>query len=498
MAFNVTFFSFSKKENSTKVPTAAGTTYSCQAKLPLDVLNPTIQLQLTGAAGANFQNYNYAHIASFARYYRIRTWRNAGPLWEADLQVDPLASWKTAIGTQSCYVYRSSYSYDLQVPDNMYPTKARTRILNISIPKVWTVAGAAAGGATADSGCYIAGIISKSGTNWYIFTPTAWSLFVQRLQEDNYYESVLTTFGAVEYPEAKVAVNPMQYISSVKWCPVGYGAGSWNIPTGSSISNIDVGVASVSIASLGSYQCWLVPDNFTTTWVEDIDTQTSDFAHPQADDRGDWLNYSPYTSFEMFYPPFGLFSLDPAIIAKYRYLRVSLTVDCHTCTCKLDIYCHDNTTHRVIYRNEGYFGVDVPVSNIVQPGTNPLTLISSGLAVAGGIASMAFGNVLGAGGVIGGVSSAIGSAVHGQIPHLSSQGGPGSTGSLYGAPRLYVTQWYMADDDLNDKGRPLCSVRTLSAIPGYIQADPDSISIACTEPELTVIRNAVRQGFFYE
>jgi hypothetical protein len=40
--------------------------------------------------------------------------------------------------------------------------------------------------------------------------------------------------------------------------------------------------------------------------------------------------------------------------------------------------------------------------------------------------------------------------------------------------------------------------RQLSTIPGYIIGDPDEISIASTDQELTEIRDAVREGFYYE
>lgn len=499
MSFAVDLYTLSKKENSTAQPSAAGTTINCTAKLPLDIVNPTIQIQFTNQAAYSPHEYNYARIQLFGRYYWIRTWRNIGPLWEADLEVDALASWKTSIGSQSCYVYRASYSYDLLIPDNLYPTKARTRVLNVTVPKPWTVNGTSASGAVSNSGCYVAGIISTSGTNYYIFTPAGWSLFIQRLQEDSYYERVLGVFGATEYPEAKVAVNPMQYISSVKWCPVGYGAsGSWCLHTDSNIATVNVGVSYVSISDLGGYNCWLAnTDNLSS--VYDIDTTASDYIHPQADDRGDWLNYSPYTSYELFYPPLGLIELDPVMIQKYPYLRVSLSLDSRTCTFVLEIYVHDNSTHRVIYRGSGSFGVDVPVSAIVQPGTSPLSYLRSALGIVGGIASGAAGNYLGAAtSIIGGVSGAIGTAVAGQIPHLSAMGGPGSTAAMSGSPRLYVTHWYMADDDLADKGRPLCSTRTISAIPGFIMCDSDHVSISCTKQELQTIKTAMAAGFYYE
>lgn len=502
MAFNVVLYTFSKKANSTAIPSTAALTVSCQARLPLDIISPTIQLQLTGGAAANPSAYNYAYIASFSRYYWIRTWRNVGPLWEADLTCDVLASWRTNIGSQSCYIYRAAYSFDNKLPDNLYPTTSQIRSLNITLPRMWTVGGQSASGAATNSGCYIAGIISKDGTKWYAFTESAWSLFMYLLYSDQYFEDVLGVFGATEYPEAKVAVNPMQYISSVKWCPVGFAAsGTWCIHTLNAVTTINVGVASVTHAGFGTYPVYLLPDNPTVINIEDIDTEASDFLHPQADERGDWLNLSPYTSVELFYPPFGLVQLDPAIISKYQWLRISLTTDCHACSCQLEVYCFDTAaaTNRVIYRGVGTFGVDVPVSGIFQQGVSPLTMAASGLSIIGGLASMATGNFVGgASMIIGGAHSAIGSAVMGQVPHLSTMGGPGSTASLAGTPRLYLTQWYMADDDQADRGRPLCKIRTVSALPGYQICDSDHVSIPCTSQELTEIRSVMASGFYYE
>ena len=170
MAFNVVLYTFSKKQNSTAIPSTAALTVSCQARLPLDIISPTIQLQLTGGAAANPSAYNYAYIASFSRYYWIRTWRNVGPLWEADLTCDVLASWRTNIGSQSCYVYRSAAAYDGDVGDNLYPVTSEANRLNISLSKPFTIGGVSASGAAADTGIFVLGIISSGGTQYYGFT----------------------------------------------------------------------------------------------------------------------------------------------------------------------------------------------------------------------------------------------------------------------------------------------------------------------------------------
>lgn len=503
--FDINLYTFSKKPNSTAAPSTAALTVSCTAKLPFDILNPVVQLQLAGGAAANPSSYNYARIASFNRYYRISSWKNIGPLWEASLIVDVLASWKTQLGANSIYVYRAAYSYDLNVEDRAYPTTARQHRLNVTIPKVWTIGGANERGAADGSGVYVVGILtSNRGTVYGAFTPTQFEIFINALFSDDYYDAVLTSFGATEYPEAKVAVNPMQFITMCKFCPIGLiTSGYWGIRYTEEIFGISVGP--VALDFLTQPVSWY---RITSTNVPGANSFsiydiaiTSDFLHPQADNRGNWLNYSPYTTYELFYPPFGLIQLDPVDVSAYAYLRIRLSLDVRTCTCTLEVQVYDTAANiRTIAKMQAPFGVDVQLSNIIQPGTSAIGIASTTFgSIAGAVKDVFTGNFGGAiQNVFNAVNAGAGEAVKGQIPHVSTFGGPGSTAALDGYPKLYVTHWYMANDDLNGKGRPLMAVRQISAIPGYIIGDPDEISIPCTETELNMIKNVVSEGFFYE
>lgn len=505
MGFTVTLYTYSKKASSTAIPSAAGTDVSCVAKIPLDVLSPTIQLQLSGGATANPSAYNYARIAVFNRYYHIRAWRNMGPLWEADLQCDALASWRTQLGAQSIYVYRSAYSYDLRVPDTIYPSTARQHRFNVTLPRPWTIGGASASGAAEGSGVFIVGILTNDkGTVYGAFTPAQFETFINALFSDNFYETVLNVFGAGEFPEAKVAVNPMQFLTSVKFCPVGLiSAGYWGIRYIDQVFGCDVGPGNLDFLQTNVSWYRLTTSSIPSAnsfSISDI-VISSDFLHPQADDRGEWLNYSPYTSYELFYPPFGLLQLDPVEVSSHDNLRIRLSLDVRTCTCTLEVQVYDLPADmRTILRTQASFGVDVPVSNIIQPGTSTMQMVSATLGgIGSAVGSLVTGDLIGAAkNLFGAFGAGAGAAVKGQIPHVSQIGGPGSTAALDGGPKLYVTHWYLADDDLQDRGRPLCSVRQISAIPGYIMGDPDSISIACTDQELQVLRQAVQNGFYYE
>lgn len=495
--FQVTFYTFSKKRNSTAAPTGTGSPYNCTAKAPLSVTAPVITLKLAEGAAANPSAWNYAHITAFGRYYYVSGWTNDGPLWTAYLRVDVLASFKTSIGSQTCYVYRSSYSYDLRVPDMLYPTTTRLRKLNISLPKVWTVGG----GNTHNfaSYYYVVQVIGQSGTETYAMTPDNFVRLLKYLYSDDYYDAVLGVFGATEYPEAKVAINPMQFISQVK---LFYGSvlpsAQWALNYDATVTSVKVGPATVAPTAFTA--CHLSGISLS---LEDINTDTGDFVHPQADERGDWLNFAPFTNYELFYPPFGLIELDPASIAGHDTLRVRLSIDNRTLTAMLEVRVLDAATPnkiRTIVRMVSDVGVDIPVSAIVQPGTSQMQILRNTIGgIAQTVTGLATGNPASAvTGLFGAVDAGVGAAVQGQVPHLSSMGHYGTGATLDGTPCLYVTQWYLSDDDLPDKGRPLCQIKTLSAIPGFIIADSDHVAIACTDPELAEIKSAIRGGFYYE
>ena len=496
MAFVVKFFTFSKREKSTAQPSGAGVAVSCFANEALDILAPTIGLdwQLSGLPTV----YNYAYIPDFGRYYFVNNWTNADGLWIAGLRVDALASQKTGIGAAQLYVYRSATSYNLKIQDNMFPVTCRRHAYNVALPRPFTIGGASASGAASNTGVFVLGIVSMGGTSYYGFTAAQLVDFLDYLFSQNYYNTVLSDFGAANFPEAKVAINPLQYITSARFFPMGVstatlgGFQKWTLHAGS-VTGVNVG--SVSLPTQDAYAFFEIagtPIQYHTTESYVDYNITADFLHPQADERGDWINLHPYTRYELFYPPFGLVQLDPEAVSNAAVLRVKLTIDVWTGTANLEIITDPATTPRTILRLTANVAVDVPLSNIMISGSSQMELAGAGWqAVKSALA-------LDPGGFLAAEQAAAGSIINGWIPHLSTMGSQGSTAQLMGDPKLMVTHWYVADDDLADMGRPLCQVKTLSTIPGYIKADPDSLALSCTVSEMDEIRAAISGGFFYE
>ncbi len=101
MAITVEFFNFSKRKNSTAIPTgAAPKTASVLLKDDCSLESPVFEIH--SATIAEFAIYNYVHISDFGRYYFVeeRTYKT-GSVIVIRCNVDVLASFKTAIQAQT-------------------------------------------------------------------------------------------------------------------------------------------------------------------------------------------------------------------------------------------------------------------------------------------------------------------------------------------------------------------------------------------------------------
>ena len=69
-------------------------------------------------------NFNYAYISAFSRYYyvdRITNLNNG--MWQADLSVDVLMSYKSGILSCNAFVDRNEYTFNKLIVDNQVPMK---------------------------------------------------------------------------------------------------------------------------------------------------------------------------------------------------------------------------------------------------------------------------------------------------------------------------------------------------------------------------------------
>lgn len=108
-----TFFTVSKRDNSTYKPSDGGTELTITLKEVTDILTPVIEVNYTGAF-----TFNMCHIDFFDRWYKIRGAESiAQGAYNLFLDVDVLASWVDDFRGQQVHAELSSYDYNIWLDD---------------------------------------------------------------------------------------------------------------------------------------------------------------------------------------------------------------------------------------------------------------------------------------------------------------------------------------------------------------------------------------------
>lgn len=448
--FPAMLWKFSKKENSTKRPSDSDATMvDCETNNDFDLLNPVFVFSFRGGS-SNPTQYNYCYVDTFKRYYWITGWTFSNGQWIASCSVDALASWKTEIGRQSAYVLRSAAAFDGDIQDTLYPAKMDI-VLDVSTAK-----------SPFDlQGEYVVGTIADGGiTNYAILTQEEFTNFSKAAFSDAFYQGVA---AGVDWM-AKAAFDPMQYLRSVLYLP--FPAGGGGRATAVKLGWWDTGIVGLFTRTGGAHSA-----HFTLHVPK----------HPQAGDRGAYLNCAPYASYMLDCRPWGRISLDPEDLKDVSSVTFDIQVD-------------DITGEGVLTTTIGGGRRVLAVAQVGQPVQLSQVKHNVGGAIVsavGGVASAVAGNAIGA--VVG-----IGNAVNSVMGKVNTIGVNGSASQLYTPPQLSATFIKIVDENNADRGRPLCQVRRIDTLPGYqIHADPE-MSLPCTQSEMVTISGYLTGGFLYE
>lgn len=481
----VKFYTISKKNNSTKTPANAGVAFNVKLKSPCDVLNPRLELQ-----GANL-NYNYCYIEKFHRFYYVSNWTYIGPHWEIMLTVDILASWKNNIGNSQKYILRSSSNFDRRVRDDKFPALSEITYAQntFDTPFTRTVAG----------GTYVLGVAAPGGSDNMI---SYFCLTTQQFAAFTAYMYDVDNYSAFDFPEEegnviidffrqckefikdifKSSLNPMQYIVSCMYLPFEY----MNVVS----SFIKFGWWETPI------DCTRIAGYFHNVDIIDIPIPT----HPQYSERGNWLNESPYAQYCLYLMPFGAIPIDPAQVRGCAFLRLRFAIDVVSGVARVEICARGRIEpspipeiERIITYAEATIGVPIQLAQYNNNFTAQAsaifdaawqTVAQNPVGAANGIVNMVTtpaNNVR-----IQGVSGTRISALQIEID--------GSTQK--GCLNAYFRS--VAPMDNAQMGRPLCAIRTISAIPGFIICDNGEIVMEGTDYERNVIKTYLEGGFYYE
>lgn len=490
------FSSFSKRINSTKIPTGSATaTITGKLKEACSIENPVIQIK--PLSPDTLPGYTYAYIPAFSRYYFVTDWTFNVPLWECQLQEDYLASWKTNIGSTSAYIDRCASESDGNLIDTQYITASNATIQSVAMGTPWDA-----------DGCFVLGIIdSTSAVNsqmggavtYYVLTPAQCKSLVSYLLSDTFlaaegFPAQMSITQQMSQEMAKAFVNPMQYIVSCMWFPL---SPTLFYQSGQSDVSISVGYWYISpdIAQGKLVTIWNIVAAYQATVPE----------HPQAAARGAYLNQQPYTRLSILVPPFGIIPLDNMYKNLGSIVTAWIQIDPLTGQGDL-IITQDLTASTTNYDNspvmsESTAMIGVPIQ-LAQVNTDffhaGVETVQAGLSVAGGVAS-AF--TLNAGGVISSAKEAVShvaNAIDALAPQVRTHGADGSRCYIDMTARLTAQFLPLVDEDNTELGRPLRKIRTINTLSGFIKCYEVTVDYPCFASEKEIIHDYLLSGFFYE
>lgn len=479
MSFNVSFYSFSKRENSTKQPDTQATTFACVVRAGTGIIEPTIELDL-GLVN-NPSLFNYAFIPNFNRFYNIKEWVFEKRLWIARLKVDALATFKANIGAANLYVLRASAASDGNIVDTFYPAKA-----NCTFESTGNTEGTRYWETDVNNGSFVLGVVSKNpyygSLNYYVCDVAALEAVVAALMRD------IVTTQNFDIDDASMAlqlnlVDPLQYIKSCVYIPVGISrlpgtvVVDPNTPGVLEIFNYDITISDGTVKQLRSIPQFVITRNYILP------------QHPQAATRGGFLNTAPFTRHTLIIPPFGMIELDTTITKSAASVGAEAVVDLPTGRGFLTVSAAGATITKV----ETQIGVPVQLSQVSRDYLTAAQATTNG--VLGTIGSALTGNVAGA---IGSAANGIADATRAMVPRSSSMGSGGSYAQFYPQSELESQFFPIVDDDNAQNGRPLCQIRKPSALGGYMLIQDGDVAIAGTATEAAEIRNYLESGFYFE
>lgn len=489
----VVYIGMQKDVNSTAIPIGVGQgvggyeaaiTYPCEVFEPCSVLNPIIKIEPLAAFLENtIKRANYAYIADYGRYYWINDIHYEKGFWYLHLNVDVLASWRTAIGNSTQYVLRSQSRYDLHIMDTLYPPTGPKEIYNLETESPFP--------STFESGIVVLGIsgntqaqTSIGSTTYYAFNYTTLRNFMNLLWSSDTWLNLTDT--DLQGEVAKVILNPLQYIQSCKWFPI--------VPQtlGTTVTDIKFGWWTLPVSA-----ALILSNHPVLTKI----TSVSLARHPQHS-RGYYLMREPYTKYTIELPGVGVLDLPSSYIDPTANMVITAhyTVDTITGTAKVDLYQFDphftteNKEHW-IYTTSCDMAVDIPLAQIARD------VMGAGSSAIGGVASgvgqMLSGNIIG--GIASLVDGAIGAVTQAETPIVAFMGQAGNFATFRRNPTGHTICQRIAPDATELFGRPLCELVQINTLTGFVMCGRAHMLIpGAMVQETERIESFMNGGFRYE
>ena len=466
---NGSFYTFSKRKNSTLQPSGSPTLYDIQLKSGTSLISPTFLLNISGRP-----TFNYVEFEGRKYFINdITSVRN--DLWEIACTEDFLGTWKTDIGTTTAMIMYASGGRN-DIIDTRIPTTADVTIANDTA--------AISGFNILDdtSGAVILSIVGTGSFGTYLLKD---STAVKELMSNvTIYTATRVTDLVTGFQQMLSDGNIGQNIKAAISLPI-----MWT-PSGSS-----------SPLYLGDYPCTYSGGQS----IEGYNLQGEYIVKGDANvnipwGRTGWVRNAPYTEVYLYVPFIGTMTLPTNDIINNTSLDVEFSVNVTSGDVAVLVSGHNDgrfiaTASANIAMSTPYGSSNInsgKVAGAVVTGaagvlgalaaTNPITAVA---ALGGGLAASA-GQML--------------NAWHGETAGGGGLGGGASHG-LYKFVRCSVVKHSLTDTQANVSpimGKPVMQKATIGSYSGFVQCDGAEVAGNMFDQEREAINNFLNGGIYYE
>lgn len=464
---------FAKRENSTKTPTQADLQGATQLSVALkggcDMLNPTWIINNENVPASNYAYFNN-------RYYfitGISSIRNN--LVEITGRVDVLASWQADILATNALV--------------LYAGNGRDDIIDPRIPITQDVsvdsAVASISGFTITDNNQGSIILSLTGVgsfgNFLMQSPNRLANLIDGI--DTYWDSlqIVDTWTAMK--QFFFGGNAADCIKSAIALPI-IPPSSWY---GGSAVELYLGKYPTN-----EYGYKLTVPTFTGSATVSIPWQNSG-----------WRKHAPYSKLYLYLPLSGMVTLPTDDLINETSLHVEYSINGFS-----GDYCAavraGSGSGRIITTVSGNCATATPYgSAAMDTGRISQGVVSGGMGIGVGLASMASNPVAGATAIGSGIAGIAGSLISGVGGESTGAGGL-SGGASQGLDK--VVHCYCVSKTLTDSpadyavimGKPKMEKAQISTVTGFCQTDGFSVSGSMTDPERSSINSYLDRGVYIE
>lgn len=434
----LTFRNFSKRSNSTKIPSDTdGVSKSVVLKDGTSKYNPVFTL--------NSNDDSITYVKGFGLYYFVNDIVHVRQnVLELHCSIDVMASYRSQIINSTAYVIFSSSNYNTNIIDTRLSSN-KNSIVNYSTLSLFTVATN-----------YIVNYVGTDGSSIVFSSQAQFENLINAINNTDFLDSILA--------------NPTDYFSKLYNSVTDCIKSAFSVP--------------ISIQKGGVKQPVLGKDyivNATGNGVPDLTNWSGNISIPWNFD--DFRNRSQFTSLILYLPGYGMIELNPDDYNGKTNISISASLS--------------NLSGDLIY----YVGnTSVCKCNIATPiqignvSSNGLGAISSG--VASGL-SYATGNEFGA--IMSGFN-AVTSLMTRSVGSVGINGGFSSF-AIEPKIVLYAISHDTNVEPSNlssSAGRPLNEQISLSSLNGYCQTVNANVSAATSEENINKINSVMNGGFFIE